>query len=125
MKSSHEGGINGLFLNARSISGNFDELLLEFDISRNNLDFLCVAESWLTSNTESLYSIERYNAFYKSRETRGGGTAVFVRDRYSASKIVNLCFTTAALESTVVYISDGSLSLSLAIGFFIGPLQLE
>ena len=119
MKSSHEGGINSLFLNARSIPRNFDEILLEFDISENNLDFLCVAETWLTKNTESLYSIERYNSFYNSRETRGGGTAVFVRNRYNASKIVNLCFTTAALESTFVYISDGS--LSLVIGCFYGP----
>ena len=93
--------------------------MLEFDISENNLDFLCVAETRLTKNTESLYSIERYNSFYNSRETRGGGTAVFVRNRYSASKIVNLCFTTAALESTFVYISDGS--LSLVIGCFYRP----
>ena len=67
-------------LNVRSITHEMDSILLL--LKDNNLDVLTVSETWLSPKvTDAEITIPGYSIVRKDRNSRGGGVAIFIRDR--------------------------------------------
>lgn len=63
--------------NIRSIKNKFNEL--EIIIKLHDPDIIALIETWLSPNEESIYNLGNYNAEYISRDTRGGGLALYIK----------------------------------------------
>ena len=100
--------ISTIFLNCRSLSKNFDELLIELDLDRTGIDFICLAETWLNQCVEQLYSINRYESFYNSRTSSGRGVAIYVKSGYRATRINPISVLLPYLESIFVKVEINS-----------------
>ncbi len=75
-------GILGGHINIRSILSKIDQiqnLLID-----SNLDFLCMSETWLTSNVPTdLINIPGYICYRKDRpKGRGGGVLIYIREQF-------------------------------------------
>ena len=73
--------------NIRSIGKNLEEFLLDFSISRCNVDALAFCETRLSIDTENLYEIPNYTRYSKHRNTMGAGVSFDVSNRYNSSLI--------------------------------------
>nr|XP_054591087.1 uncharacterized protein LOC129154844 [Nothobranchius furzeri] len=80
-------GILGRHINVRSILPKIDQiqnLLME-----SNLDFLCMSETWLTSNIPTdLINIPRYTCYRKDRvKGRRGGVLIYIREQFKVKEL--------------------------------------
>lgn len=73
--------INVLYLNIRSLRNKMEELvhLLEVDFG-GNIDVLVLTETWLYPSEVDFYNIRSYVAIHDCRDSRGGGTAIYLRE---------------------------------------------
>lgn len=89
--------------NIRSLYNKLDEfqtLLFSLECS---FDIICITESWLTASTINMSSLNNYRMFNVTRsETRGGGVAVYVRDKYESSVIDMVSHCMDHIESIFV-----------------------
>jgi hypothetical protein len=71
---------NLLFANIRSIRNKMDEI--ELMISKHSPSVIVLNETWLQENECEFYKIKGYVGVFncRSAETRGGGTAIYIRD---------------------------------------------
>ena len=49
---------------------NLEEMLLELEVWKCSIHVLCLAETWLTTDTQSLFGIDGYKPYYQSRVQR-------------------------------------------------------
>ena len=74
-----------MHLNAQSLSCHLDEI--EILINENNLDVLCVSETWIDPNTSDRFvSIPNFKIF-RNDHGRGGGVCIYVSSDLSATPI--------------------------------------
>ena len=97
--------INGISINCRSLLKHYDEILLDFDITNVKYDIISFVETWLNTNTTQLFKIANYNAFHITRNGRGGGVAVYIRDNYQTSVIKELSMIDPCIESIFINMS--------------------
>ncbi|XP_075157728.1 uncharacterized protein LOC142230995 [Haematobia irritans] len=72
-------GLRICHINAQSLNNKIDEFGYIFDNS--DIDIVCVSETWFRSSTpDSLVGLKGYKVFRADRSSRGGGTAIYVRD---------------------------------------------
>jgi hypothetical protein len=76
-------------VNARSLNGKLD--VIQVMMITEDIDILCVSETWFDSRIQSSYfnipnySLYRYDGV---KNNRGSGSCIFVRDVYLASQIL-------------------------------------
>ena len=68
-----------LCLNIRSIPKNLSEFVLDLGDIINQLDFLCFTETRLHDGIVPLYMLDNFSMFENSRDSRGGGVAIYAR----------------------------------------------
>lgn len=90
------------FLNIRSIPSNLDEFLIEFTVSDESLDFMAFAETRLTDSTNSLYGVDGYTLFSNPRNSCGGGVCIYARNRYRATILNDVTFTSNIIETMFI-----------------------
>ena len=73
-------------LNTRSVSRKFETF--EMDISKLNLDVLCLSENRHSSDTEMLYHVPSSDLFTNNRSTVGDGVSLYVSDTLNVTKLV-------------------------------------
>jgi retron-type reverse transcriptase len=57
-------------------------------LTTNDVDVLCVTETWLRPSMDSNFiQIEGYNVFRKDRERKGGGACIYVKNEYETRKM--------------------------------------
>ena len=91
-----------VFWNARSVRKNLEEMLLELEVWKCNIHVLCLAETWLTPDTQPLFRIDGYKPFYQSRVQRGGGVAIFIKENYTAQTMDDVSYISESLECVFV-----------------------
>lgn len=76
--------------NVRSLKSNqkFNEIETIPKV-HNRPTIIGFTETWLEKKIEQLYKIQGYNAEYNSRNTRGGGLALYVRQDVEFQTITN------------------------------------
>ena len=58
-------------------------------VKEDSIDILCLTETWLESDVSNTFiQIEGFNVYRKDRERKGGGTAIYVREEYASSQIM-------------------------------------
>ena len=110
-----------VFWNARSVRKNLEEILLELEAWKCNIHVLCLAETWLTPDTQSLFRIDGYKPFYQSRVQRGGGVAIFIRENYTAQPMDDVSYISESLEC--VFVRANNNVGSFVIGCLYRPLK--
>ncbi|CAB3243057.1 unnamed protein product [Arctia plantaginis] len=81
---THSYNLKILTLNIRSITKNFDNLLIAIKRMRVNLDILCLMEYWLNDNT-TVPQIPGYTSYNTTKfSNQNGGVVVNVRDLWNA-----------------------------------------
>ena len=80
------------FWNARSVRKYLEEMLFELEVWKCNIHVLCLAETWLTPDTQSLFGIDGYKPYNQSRKQRGGGVAIFIRENYAAQTMDDVIY---------------------------------
>lgn len=80
-------GIFGGHLNIRSLVSKAEQI--EHLLTDSNVDYLCLSETWLNSNTPSgVYSIPGYRIFRRDRgHGKGGGVMIYVKERFQCKQI--------------------------------------
>ena len=105
-------------LNIRSLPSNFDKLNLlvnNFSENKCELDFIFICETFLSDLNSSLFNINGYKKVEKHRQnSRGGGVALYVNDKYDFKIREDLSFFEESLfESIFVEINTGTRNLVL------------
>ena len=82
------GGLNCFYTNARSLRNKKDELFSY--ISNEDIDILCVTESWVNeiefSDTISEFDLQGYNMYISQRTGRiGGGIIIYIKNNIVSS----------------------------------------
>ena len=104
----HKDGLSVLHLNCRSVSAHFDEVRELLRSLENQVDIVCLSETWLTDTSCELFSLPNYIAYFSNRQNRkGGGSAIYVKESIERRKLDNLTTTIEnCMESTSVEISS-------------------
>ena len=92
--------------NLRSFNTNSDSFLAFLKTLNFEFDFILLSETWNTSNTVNLCTIDNYSAFHTFRQNlRGGGVSIFCKSVYEVSKIDSLSSCTEDSEFCVVKVN--------------------
>ena len=76
--------LNIIFLNIRSLRKNFINFIAEINNITDNLDLIVLIETNITDYETNYFNTPNFNNEFINRENRrGGGIAVFIRDKYS------------------------------------------
>lgn len=86
-----------LSFNIRSFSSNFQKFLDQC-LYGKNIDVLAFQETRLNNNIASLFQLPGYTLYTQSRNTEGGGVALYVSSSYPSSLSHRFCFTESYLE---------------------------
>lgn len=82
--SKQKEGLNICHINAQSLNNKIDEFRYIFENTR--MDVICVSETWFDSSTsDNFFGLVGYTMYRADRVRRGGGTAIYVRDKYRSS----------------------------------------
>lgn len=65
-------------MNVQSIKNKFDNI--QGFILRNKCDILALTETWLDKTELFLYEIDNYNSFHSCRNSRGGGSSIYIHN---------------------------------------------
>ena len=105
-----------MHINARSLNKNILELR-EVIEKIDEVDAVCVGESWLRSRTpKDRFVIPGFNIFrHDRRNKRGGGVACYVRDHYIAKKIR---IPNISVNPEYLFVEVSVLHQKIAIGTF-------
>ena len=60
------------------------------------------------SKNMSIYNIQNYNVFHNSRISRGGGVSIYIRSRYIACRLSEMCIMHQSIETVFVKVSINS-----------------
>ena len=74
-----------LYINAQSLLGNFDNI--ELLVKENNLDIMCVCETWLLPNMQSSFVDIPGYSFYRFDGGRGGGVGIYVSNHLKVTTL--------------------------------------
>lgn len=67
-----------LYLNSRSIKNKIDEV--EMIAFEEGADIILATETWVNKSEEKYYNLNNYNSVFATREKRGGGAGIFVKN---------------------------------------------
>ena len=93
--------LNVVSCNIRSLSKNCDEFLSDID----ELDFEVIAlcETWLSNDTEQLFSkVGNYNGIFKNRCFRGGGVGFLIKNPIKFELVEEISYTDSISESIFI-----------------------
>ena len=94
--------LNFLFSNIRSIPRNLDEFVMDLCVEQVLPDFLGFCETRLSPDIDDVFKIPKYNMFCNSRNTRGGGIALFVGCDIPVERLSSSCFVEKEIECLFV-----------------------
>ncbi|XP_075157620.1 uncharacterized protein LOC142230885 [Haematobia irritans] len=115
--AKQKNGLNICHINAQSLNNKLDEFGFVFENS--GIDIVCVSETWFRSTTpSSLVSLNGYKVYRADRSSRGGGTAIYVRDCLR-SKLRQQSDPGGALE--YVFVEIGSTEARILVGCVYRP----
>jgi len=97
-------------LNIRSLASNYDEISTLLRSLTIQFDLICFTESWLTDDNCDLYQFTNYNSFHSLRPNnrRGGGISVFVHNKFSVQKQLNVSVSQPDIETLFLNVSYNS-----------------
>lgn len=80
-------GLLGGRLNIRSVISEIDQI--NHILTDSNLDFLCLSETWLHSNSPSAaIDVPGYKVFRRDRpKGKGGGVMIYIKDNFHCNQI--------------------------------------
>ena len=72
--------LNIIHLNIRSLVSKLDDLQLFLKSTNVDWQIICLSESWLSKELESLYGLDTYKSFFMSRANKSaGGSAIYIK----------------------------------------------
>ena len=94
-----------IHINIRSISKNFDNLIILLDSLNYEFDIIAISESWINDNNTFIYNIHNYNAYVSNRKHKHAcGVLFYIRKQFSV-KIIDI-FTNNYFQSIILEIDD-------------------
>ena len=72
-------GLKVIHFNARSLKSNFESIKHYLSELKCEFEIIAISETWLHSSILCDFSLEGYDAYHSTRETTGGGVALFVK----------------------------------------------
>ena len=101
-----EQGVKVLHINARSITGKFDEIKTLIKTLHNKIDVLCITETWLNDDDKELFQIDGYRSYHLVRTSREhGGVSIFVSNRFKSKPLVQHCVVDDDIEMNTVQVT--------------------
>ena len=102
--------INAIHVNIRSLSKNFDNLLVILRDSNYSFNILCVTETWCTDSTlksNSNLHVPNFDLISQERKRnkRGGGVLIYIHKRLKCNLHNNLCVSDKDKEILTIEIS--------------------
>lgn len=96
--------------NIRSIRNKFEEIEA-LPKTQNYPEVIALTETWLTENEEHLYNIHGYKGIFRSRPTRGGGIALYIKSNLNFKILLN-CFINK-IEIITVKLNTQNIAITL------------
>ena len=90
-----------MFYNVRSVSRNFDEFFFDCLYDNDSLDVIGLCETWIGEDYNLLGNcqLNNFQIFSVPRNCRGGGVALFIKNKYTVTVVEPLSASTPHLES--------------------------
>ena len=111
-----------LHMNVRSIKNKFDEVQNFLTRSDNQWDVISLSETWLKDDIVKYYELENYNVFASCRrEGEGGGTAIYVNDKYDVIERKDLESPDFEANFVQVKVNSDNIKRSVVIGEMCRP----
>ena len=85
-----------------SILANHEEFLLDSVMLDRSTSIIEFCETRLSKDIEDLHRVPNFNSFFNSRNTSGGGVALYVSEEFTTHKVEELTVSTLALEALTV-----------------------
>lgn len=79
-----------LYFNARSLKNKVEEIEILMALVRSDISMIVVTETWISEEEQKFYNFPGFNSIYASRQQRGGGCAIFIRDSIKFNPIKTL-----------------------------------
>lgn len=112
MESQHSKNLSIIHFNTRSLPSKECEIKIFLQqLNKNPIQVIIISETWLNKENETFYNklFPNYNAFYSSRDHRGGGVAIYVLKGINCKERTDLKFSLESCDcKTVELINDGS-----------------
>lgn len=97
-------------MNIRSLRLHFTLLLANLHNIINNINFILLVETNITNEEQHLYGINGFTSYFLNRDSRGGGVAVYIREKIQHT---NININTNSFEAIQVNITNNNNNFSL------------
>ena len=99
---NHQRTLSIISHNIRSLPANIEEFLVDFSNLVCSPSVVAFTETRLSNDIEQLYSIPGFEAFYNSRNTSGGGVAIYVANGIVANLLLEATVLLPEIETVAI-----------------------
>lgn len=99
-----------MYANIRSIRNKINELTDIINSAEQEIHIIALTETWLYPNEETVVNIEGFSAIHQCRNTRGGGSSLFLKNRLTYVRM-DLTLSTDDKNIVMVYLKDLKISI--------------
>lgn len=100
------GAFSLILINIRSIRRNFAVLSSVLSVLEFSFDIIILTETWLTRDTDYMFSIPGYNCLSVYRNQYGGGIRAYIKDRFKAQISGDLSYVRDSVEILSFTVED-------------------
>ena len=97
-----------LHINCRSLKKNFDTITDYLYLLKVKFDFILLSETWLSGSPDQLLSLDGYDYYGESRQSRGGGVGIYARNVFKIIKRPDLCIFNENIESHFLEVTQSN-----------------
>lgn len=105
--------LNMIHLNIRSLPKNHDVFLEVFHNVLNNMQVICMTETWISEMMQDLYNIPGFTSCHISRsKKRGGGVSILIKDNITFKILKNVSLSLTDIETLFIKIDKSLTNLN-------------
>ena len=97
-----------LHINCRSLKKNFDTITDYLYLLKVKFDFILLSETWLSGSPDQLLSLDGYDYYGESRQSRGGGVGIYARNVFKIIKRPDICIFNENIESHFLEVTQSN-----------------
>lgn len=100
-------GLSAIHFNTRSLRKHYDDICVYLASLAHHFSFICMSETWLSSDDRNIYCLPHYTPEYCHRQSNShGGSAIFISSSVKYKRRNDLAILADNTESVWIEIDD-------------------
>ena len=99
--------------NIRSAPKNLEYFeTLFYDSMYNNMNFICLTETWFNEDTVEIYNLRQYNGTHIYRSTnKEGVVSIFVKKNIQFTRLGEFCCNESNIETVAIHVNSHEIGM--------------